>query len=177
MPKSILEMVSEIVAGQSGQRILTGEEIDKLIKATYRSLKEIESLEISGVELEDSQILTETAEHPTAEGYHVEEIQSALAPNIEPSESIHEQEIICMECGKGFKQLTPTHLNKHNLTASEYREKYGFRNSQALAARASTEKRRSIAKELGTGQRLKMAREARENQSMNLGMRAKSERG
>jgi predicted transcriptional regulator len=120
-------------------------------------------LEISGGELEDSQALTETAEHPTAEGHQAEESQSAFVPDIEPSESIHEQEIICMECGKGFKQLTPTHLKKHNLTASRYREKYGFRNSQPLAARASTEKRRSLAEQLGTGQRLKMAREAKKS--------------
>ena len=33
-------------------------------------------------------------------------------------------EVICQECGKGFKVLTGTHTRKHNMTIEQYRVKY-----------------------------------------------------
>ena len=64
----------------------------------------------------------------------------------------------CLECGKEFKQLTPTHLKGHGLTPKEYRKKHGFSAKQALVAKNLSAQRRKTAKKLGLGEKLKKAR-------------------
>ena len=157
MPKSIMEMVSEIVAGQSSQRILSGEEISSLIKQTYRALREIEELEARGGSLEemDSPSGIQTA---IPDLYDYEITQATSEPKIEPSEAIQEDKIVCVECGKEFKTLTHTHLREHGLSSDEYKQKWGIPAKQPLAALSVTQARKTTAERLGLGERLKMAR-------------------
>lgn len=167
MDRTLLEMAVELVLSQSEQRLMSGEDLDQLLKQTYRSLKEIQAAE-SGGDLGDA----ETAIEPYQEiqKFHSKQVQTATvaqpAPVIDPSEaikSIEHNRIVCLECGIGFRQLSHLHLKQHNLTVQSYRQKYGFSSKQALSARAVSEIRKRRAKQLGTGQRLKMAREAKKS--------------
>ena len=40
--------------------------------------------------------------------------------------------IVCHVCGRSYRQLTNTHLNGHDLTADEYKERFGLNRKTAL---------------------------------------------
>ena len=104
-----------IVTAQAGARPMTEGEIGSMIKAVALALKDI----------------VEEPAHPAA------------AP-VDAKASIKERSIICLECGKPFKVLTKKHLITHGLTPDEYRLKYGFKKSQALACKALSRERRKV---------------------------------
>ena len=85
-----------------------------------------------------------------------EGVEAEPAP-MDPKKSIRKNEVICLECGKEFKQLGNRHLKEHGLDAKEYRKKYGFKARQPLAAKSLSKKRSKTAKALGLGERLQEA--------------------
>lgn len=155
MGKSIIEIVGEIIAGQSSQRTLSGEDIANLIKITYQSLKEIETLESSGTSLEEIDAKTQPGAPETeAPGKYV----IAFEPQIEPQKSIQHDKIVCIECGSEFKVLTHTHLKMHNLLPEEYKIKWGIPPKTVLAARSVSDRRKAAAREKNIGEFLKQKR-------------------
>lgn len=159
MPKSILEMVTEIVtefvANQS--RWLNEEEVASIIKRTYRELKQIESLEASGATLEE--IDKSIGVQPSAP--EVEEPRKepeATEPKVDPRNSILADKILCIECGAGFKTLTHTHLKEHALSTEQYKKKWGIPAKQPLAAKNVTQRRRDQARENNVGEDLRQHR-------------------
>ena len=82
-----------------------------------------------------------------------------------PERSIRRNHITCLECGRTFTLLTNRHLALHNLTPRTYKQKYGMALTQPLSARALTEKRRRVARELGMGKELTAWRAARKRQA------------
>jgi hypothetical protein len=72
-------------------------------------------------------------------------------------ESIQRNKVICLECGKEFKQLTGRHLALHGLEPKAYKEKYEIPLRQALSARTLSARRRKVVKEEGPRERLKKA--------------------
>jgi predicted transcriptional regulator len=158
MSKSLLEMAAEIVSGQSSQRTLTGAEIENLLRDTFRALKELEKLESSGAIPESISI----GEHPLASDLNQSEIAgTTVGPKIDPSESIREDAITCLECGQEFRQLTHTHLRReHGLTPNEYKLKYHIPSKQPLTALSVSRRRRDQAKEQNVGEQLRQARAA-----------------
>jgi predicted transcriptional regulator len=133
MAKSLYELAAEIVAAQASAAKLSAEEINALINQTYESLKNVKADE---------------------EGVPAEE----AAPAMKPKDSIKQNSVTCLECGKKFKILTKRHLADHDLTPKEYKAKYGFKARQPLSAKSLSAKRRKVAKEQNLGQRLAEAR-------------------
>lgn len=139
MSKTLYEMAAEIVAAQATVSKLTPEEINELIQKTYDSLKNVKANEEGATEEE-------------------------AAPAMNPKDSIKQNSVTCLECGKKFKVLTKRHLKEHGLTPKEYRKKWGFKARQPLSAKSLSAKRRKVAKEQNLGQRLAEARKKqREN--------------
>jgi predicted transcriptional regulator len=62
--------------------------------------------------------------------------------------SVTRHAVTCLECGDTFKQLSTRHLRMHGLDTRSYRTKYGIPQSQPLAARATTERRREVVREI-----------------------------
>ncbi len=141
MAKSLTEMAADIVAAQAGVTRMSAEELTEVLTKTYQSLKRIKNQE-EGV----------TTEIPAV---------AAAAVAIEPKDSIQQNRVICLECGKEFKQLSRSHLKSHALTPKEYRKKHGLKANQALTAKSLSAKRRKTAKERGLGERLAAARKKR----------------
>ena len=133
MAKSLYELAAEIVAAQASAAKLSAEEINALINQTYESLKNVKADE---------------------EGASEEE----TAPAMKPEDSIKQNSVTCLECGKKFKILTKRHLKDHGLTPKEYKAKYGLKARQPLSAKSLSAKRRKVAKEQNLGQRLAEAR-------------------
>jgi predicted transcriptional regulator len=138
MPKSLTEMAAEIVAAQASHASLSADEMNAALRKTFEALQGIKAQE-------------ESAEAQAEE----------VVPSMQPQASIQRNKVICLECGKEFKQLTNKHLKEHGMDAREYRRKYGFPARQPLTAKSLTAKRRKTAKELRLGERLQKARESK----------------
>ena len=141
MAKSLTEMAVEIAAAQASHAKMSPDEVDEFLKKTFERLKQMKGEE----------------EVPQE---RVPEAKEAVPP-VEPQKSIQRNKVICLECGKEFRQLTNAHLKSHGLTAQEYRKKWGFPARQPLAAKSLSAKRRKIAKDMNLAERLRKVREAR----------------
>ena len=135
MAKSLTEMAAEIVAAQASHVTMSAEEMDAALRKAFDALKDIKAREEGPAEAE-----------PAA---------------LDPKQSIQRTKVICLECGKEFKQLGNRHLKEHGLDAKGYRKKYGFRARQPLTAKSLTAKRRKTAKALGLADKLQAARKAK----------------
>ena len=132
MPKSLVEMASEIVAAQAGHTPMSPEEISEVVRRVFEILKSLQAMEVG-----------------QAENSHDEATEK-----ISPQDSIQRNRVICLVCGKEFKLLSNRHLALHGLTSRDYKLKYGLPLRQALSAKSLTMARRRIAKEKGLGAKL-----------------------
>lgn len=132
MPKSLVEMASEIVAAQAGHTPMNPEEVSEGVRRVFEVLQNLQSLEagLPGSSEADS------------------------LPTLRPQDSIQRNRVICLECNKDFKLLSNRHLALHGLTSREYKVKYGLPLRQPLSAKSLTQTRRKIAKEKGLGAKL-----------------------
>ena len=80
---------------------------------------------------------------------------------VTPESSIQEDKIICLECGAGFRLLTPKHLASHGMDQDEYRKKYGISKTTPLASKALILARQATAQKTGLSERMKQFWEAR----------------
>ena len=138
MAKSMVEMAAEIIAAQASQGRMTPEEITEGLQKTYGALQRIQARE-------------EGAPEPVEE----------KVPKPEPSASIQRNKIICLECGKEFKQLSRSHLASHGLNPRSYKQKYSISLGTPLTAKSLSARRRKMAKERGLGEKLAQARKKR----------------
>ena len=132
MPKSLVEMASEIIAAQARHAPMSPEELSEGVKKVFVILQQLQVLE-SGMP-------------SPSEGDGVGKLT--------PQDSIQRNRVICLECNKEFKLLSNRHLALHGMNSREYRLKYGLPMRQALSAKSLTLARRKIAKEKGLGEKL-----------------------
>jgi predicted transcriptional regulator len=138
MPKSLVEMASEIVAAQASHTPMTPEDISDVVRRVFDILQSLQSIEAG----QTSGGLGETPE------------------KMNPQDSIQRNRVICLVCGKEFKLLSNRHLALHGMTSRDYKLKYGLPLRQALSAKSLTLARRKIAKEKGLGAKLVAYRRA-----------------
>jgi hypothetical protein len=50
----------------------------------------------------------------------------------DPRGAVHEHDIMCLVCGKAFRQLTNTHLRSHDLTTASYKIRFGYNRRRPL---------------------------------------------
>lgn len=132
MPKSLVEMASEIVAAQAGHTPMNPEEISDSVRHIFEVLQNLQGLEAG---------LPGSSE--------VDRL-----PTLRPQDSIQRNRVICLECNKDYKLLSNRHLALHGLTSRDYKIKYGLPLRQPLSAKSLTQARRKIAKEKGLGAKL-----------------------
>jgi predicted transcriptional regulator len=81
---------------------------------------------------------------------HPEEVRT---PAVSVRRSVHQDYVVCLECGYRGKTLR-RHINsRHGMSRDEYRKRWGLRNDHPLTAPAYTERRSVLAKELGLGRK------------------------
>jgi len=54
----------------------------------------------------------------------------------DPRQAVEEEHIVCLICAARFRQLTNTHLRAHELTASDYKARFGYNRRRPLMCRA-----------------------------------------
>lgn len=116
-----LKEALDIVKAQASVRTMTEEEITSMVRKLARGIQAI---------TEDSAPQTE------------EEVAC------DPQKSIREKSIICCVCGKSFKILTKKHLDSHDLTPAEYREKFGYKKKFPLVCKSLQRERRKKMKDM-----------------------------
>jgi predicted transcriptional regulator len=139
MAKTLTEMAADIITAQARVTRMSADELADALTKTYESLKTVKNLE-EGV---------------------AATIPAPGAPATEPKASIQQNKVICLECGKEFKQLSKNHLQFHSLSPKEYKKKHGFKATQALTSKSLSASRRKVAKTRGLGQKLAAARKKR----------------
>jgi predicted transcriptional regulator len=83
---------------------------------------------------------------------HPEELR---IPAVSVRRSVHQDYVVCLDCGYMGKTLR-RHINRqHGLSRDEYRKRWGLRNDHPLTAPAYTERRSILAKEFGLGRKPK----------------------
>lgn len=123
MPR-VLEVVTSVVARKASSSTMTIEELSDLFKSTFNTIVH------SHKELERHILLN----------------RPPVIENIE--ESILEDTIICLICGKAYATLN-NHLKVHGTNTKDYKVRYGFPLSQGLSCKKMTRRRRKVSKELG----------------------------
>ena len=142
MPKSLVEMASEIVTAQASHAPMTPDDISAGVRKIFEVLQNLQGLEAG------------------KSGHVSPEATGPMAPQ----DSIQRNCVICLECQKEFKLLSNRHLALHSMTSREYKLKHGIPLRQALSAKSLTLTRRKIAKEKGLGAKLAAyRRKQREN--------------
>ena len=116
-----LKLAIELAAAQASVRVMQEEEIVNMIRTLSTSLKKMSENEI-------------------------EDTEEALTSD--PSRSIKEKTITCLECGKVFKLITSKHLAQHGLDADAYRRKWGLKVDVPLVCKSLQRTRRKKMKDM-----------------------------
>lgn len=111
-----LKQALDIVKAQAAVRNMTEEEINSMITTVAKGIQAV---------------MSETGEDTEQD-----------EPAVDPKKSIREKSIVCLECGKQFKVITKKHLAKHDLTADQYKEKWGLKKNTSLVAKSLARERR-----------------------------------
>lgn len=117
-----LKEALDIVKAQASVRNMTEEEIVSMVQKLASGISSI-SAGAGGAEAEQ-------------------------VPAVDPKKAIREKSIICLECGKSFKVLTKRHLALHELTAAEYKEKWGYTKKTSLVSKGLARERRKKMSEM-----------------------------
>lgn len=137
MAKKLLEVAADIVQTQASVSHMTSDEVTDSLKKVFVTLQEMQKSEAEGITLEKDM--------PAGETIAGEPVSAEL----DPKQSIRENEVICLECGADMKQLTAKHLGTHDLTIKEYKKKYGILAGQSLSAKSLSRARSRAAKKRG----------------------------
>jgi len=141
MGKTLVEMAADIIQSQCSSTAMTGEEIALSLQNTFKTLQDLQSVEI--------QI--------SQEGFAEPGLKTKSGHALSPEKSLQKNKVICLECGQEFKMLSPKHLKSHGLTSREYRVKYGFSLRQPLCAKSLSDKRKKAGKARGLPDNLRKA--------------------
>src|SRR4029453_708784 len=125
MSQTLLEMAKDFVMAQIAAHRLSPDEMHAALQQTYASLQALKAQEDA-----NGSVAIATPKTP-------------LEP-VNWKKSITKHVVTCLECGQSLKQLSVRHLKEHGLDGEAYRAKYGIPRTQALAAKATTSKRKEI---------------------------------
>ncbi len=118
-----LKEALEIVKAQASVRNMTEEEINSMILALSRGVREVVR-ELPG------------------------EVARSSAPGVDPARAIREKSVVCLECGRSFRVITKKHLVKHGMTPEEYKSKWGYKKNTSLVAKSLARDRRKKMQEM-----------------------------
>ncbi|HFB99110.1 MAG TPA: MucR family transcriptional regulator [Bryobacterales bacterium] len=125
-----VELTAEIVAAYVGNNAVPSNELSQLIHDVYKALA-------------------------TAVSGGAEEKKEELKPAVPIRRSVQPDHIVCLECGKKFKSLKRHLRTHHNMTPSEYIEKWNLPADYPLVAPNYAKARSELAKKMGLGQKKK----------------------
>src|SRR6267143_824181 len=80
--------------------------------------------------------------------YHPEEVRT---PAVSVRRSVHQDYVVCLDCGYRGKTLRRHISTRHGLSRDEYLKRWGLRSDHPLTAPSYSERRSTMAKAMGFG--------------------------
>ncbi|KXV34318.1 transcriptional regulator [Gluconobacter thailandicus] len=121
----LLPLTADIVAAYLSQNALSADHLPALIRSVHDALA------------------TPATPEPVAE--------EAPTPAVNPKRSVFPDYIICLEDGKKLKMLRRHLTTAYNMTPDQYRVRWGLPSEYPMVAPSYSEKRSSLAREIGLG--------------------------
>ena len=81
--------------------------------------------------------------------------EEILTPAVSVRRSVSQEYVVCLDCGYSGKTLRRHITMRHGLSRDEYLKRWGLRSDHLLTAPAYSERRSTLAKELGLGRKPK----------------------
>ena len=125
--RRLLDLTTEIVSSYAGHNVLAPDQLAELINRVHSTLA--------------------TLDDPSTPQ------QQAQEPAVPVRRSIKNNEIVCLECGRGQKMLKRHIATAHQLTPAEYRTKWNLRSNYPMVAPDYAKRRSEMAKKIGLGTR------------------------
>ena len=122
--KSQRQMTAEIVAAYAGNHQLSGEQLAALISSVHGAL-------------------TGTSVEPEPE----------RTPAVPIRRSVHQDYVVCLDCGWRGQTLRRHIATRHQLSPTEYRTRWRLSTEHPLTAPGYSERRSAFAKGIGLGRR------------------------
>jgi len=82
--------------------------------------------------------------------------EASSTPAVLVRRSVHQDYVVCLDCGFRGKFLRRHIRSRHGLSKDEYLQRWGLRSDHPLTAPAYSERRSSLAKALGFGRRARV---------------------
>ena len=79
--------------------------------------------------------------------------EEVLVPAVSVRRSVHQDYVVCLDCGYRGKTLRRHISARHGLNRDEYRKRWGLRSDHPVTAPAYSERRSTMAKGLGFGRK------------------------
>ena len=79
--------------------------------------------------------------------------EEVRTPAVSVRRSVHRDYVTCLDCGYRGKTLRRHISARHGLSGEEYQQRWGLRRDHPLTAPAYSERRSTLAKELGLGRK------------------------
>jgi predicted transcriptional regulator len=79
--------------------------------------------------------------------------EEVLVPAVSVRRSVHQDYVVCLDCGYRGKTLRRHISTRHGLSRDEYRKRWGLRSDHPLTAPAYSERRATLAKARGLGRK------------------------
>src|SRR6266404_6925335 len=79
--------------------------------------------------------------------------KEVLIPAVSVRRSVHQDYVVCLDCGYRGKTLRRHISTRHGLSRDEYRKRWGLRSDHPLTAPAYSERRSTLAKARGLGRK------------------------
>jgi predicted transcriptional regulator len=79
--------------------------------------------------------------------------EEVRTPAVSVRRSVHRDYVTCLDCGYRGKTLRRHISSRHGLSGDEYRQRWGLRSDHPLTAPAYSQRRSTLAKELGLGRK------------------------
>ena len=79
--------------------------------------------------------------------------EEVLVPAVSVRRSVHQDYVVCLDCGYRGKTLRRHISTRHGLSRDEYRKRWGLRSDHPVTAPAYSERRSTMAKGLGFGRK------------------------
>ena len=125
---TLLDLTARIVAAHVAANPMPAEALPGLIRSVHETLTALDAPRPAAV-----------AGRPT--------------PAVPPRKSVFPDYIICLEDGKKLKMLRRHLMTAYNMTPEQYRERWGLTADYPMVAPNYTERRSSLAKQIGLGTR------------------------
>jgi len=126
----LMELTAQIVSAYAGANAMPAAEVPAFIASVHAALVRIAGLDAPG-----------------------EGRRARPEPAVAPSQSVHDDYLVCLEDGRKFKSLKRHLRTRYNLSPQEYREKWGLPADYPMVAPGYAKARSHLARSMKLGQK------------------------